>query len=35
MGGLQFHQSDGRKMTSVAIQNPGTDSPTIARLRAT
>ena len=35
MGGLQFHQSYGRKMTSVAIQNPGTDSPTIAKLRAT
>jgi len=33
MGGLQPHQIAGSSTASVAIQNPGTDSPTMARLR--
>jgi hypothetical protein len=35
MGGLQPHQMAGKRTTSVAIQNPGTESPRMARLRAT
>ena len=32
--GVHPHQMAGRTMTSVASQNPGTDNPRIAALRA-